>query len=141
MVRVNDIVEAALAYEEEDAITPGEAMLSVLIDLYTGEEEIDELGPQILRRAWERFSRDLDVSEWQSEWQTVRDGIEVLAANLQEAGDLHLARNLRDLEPPSLDGTPLTAAAPLAKLRRTDGGPLAMEIPVYPQWPMHAGRV
>jgi len=141
MVRVDDIVEAALAYEEEDELAPGEAMLSVLIDLYTGAGELEPLKPHTLRRAWERYTRDLDVEDWQAEWRVVHEGIEVLAANLQEAGDADLARNLRELQPPTLDGTPLTVAAPLPTLRPAVEAPQPrIDEPVYPSWPVNLPR-
>jgi hypothetical protein len=140
MVKVGDIVEAALAYEEEDGLPPGEAMLSVLIDLYTGFEEPDDLRDGTLRKAWERYTRDLEIEQWQAEWRVVQEGIEVLAANLHEAGDVDLAQNLRAQEPPMLDGTPLTAAGRSPRLRVIDEVAPTLDLPDYPAWPARAPR-
>src|SRR4051812_5863385 len=98
-MRVSEIVAAARELERQDDASPAEAMLGVLVDLFTGgtADDVTELRPDCVQRAWEKLTRDLSVPDWLLESQALAEGVDVLAANLVEAGREDLAAQLRSL--------------------------------------------
>ncbi len=100
-----EIVAQARAYQRDFDAPPADALLSVLIDQFTGEaaDEQEPLEPSDLERARERLTRGLDVPEWLLASKALSDGIDVLADNLIEAGRLDLAAELGRVHAPRFD--------------------------------------
>ncbi|HLZ69653.1 MAG TPA: hypothetical protein VKV26_07045 [Dehalococcoidia bacterium] len=105
-MRVREIVARARAYEEAEDAWPAESLLSVLIDLFTSPEPeaAAALAPAEVQRAWRKLTRDLSPADWRIEARAFADGVDVLAANLTEAGADDLAVRLRELHEPRFEG-------------------------------------
>jgi len=94
-MKSKNLVARARAYEWEEDASPAEGLLSVLIDLCLAPGAIVDLTPDTLDHAWDKLTRDLSVPDWRDESQALAEGIEVLTANLLEAGREELAEQLR----------------------------------------------
>jgi hypothetical protein len=116
-MRANEIVAQARNYERTDDLAPAEALLSVLIDLFTAGEPAEPVRPQEVQRAWELLTRDLGVPDWLLQSQALADGVDVLAGNLLEAGRLDLADSLRALHEPRFEGAVRSPELPAERLR------------------------
>jgi len=127
-VRAKEIVSRARAYEKEADAWPAEALLSVLIDVFTGaeagqyEEPGAEVDPSAVQAAWEKLTRDLSVPDWLLESQALADGVDVLAANLTEAGRPDLAAALHALHEPRFEGATRSPDVTREHLRTVDEG-------------------
>jgi hypothetical protein len=117
-MRTGEIVTRARDYQRTGGASPAEALLGVFIDLFTGPESPSALQPEEVRRAWERLTRDLSVPDWLLQSQALADGVDVLAANLAEAGRDDLAAALRSLREPRFEGAARSAELPVERLRR-----------------------
>lgn len=117
-MRANEIVAQARGYERSDGAAPAEALLNVLIDLFTAGEPAEAVRPQDVQRAWEKLTRDLGVPDWLLQSQTLADGLDVLAANLVEAGRADLAASLRALHEPRFEGAVRSPEVPVERLRQ-----------------------
>lgn len=101
---LKEIIARTRDYERLDGVSPAEALLSVLIDLFTRPDGREAIDPGTVQQAWEKLTRDLSVPEWLTESQTLSDGIDVLAANLMEAARHDLATALRAVSQPCFEG-------------------------------------
>ncbi len=116
-MRANEIVAQARGYERTDDLEPAEALLSVLIDLFTAGELAMPVRPEEVQRAWELLTRDLGVPDWLLQSQALADGVDVLAGNLVEAGRPDLAESLRALHEPRFEGAVRSPEVPAGRLR------------------------
>ncbi len=121
-MRVREIVARARAYERAEDAWPAESLLSVLIDLFTSPEPgaAEELTPDDVQRAWQKLTRDLSVADWRIEARAFADGVDVLAANLTEAGADGLATRLRELHEPRFEGATRSPDVSRESLRTID---------------------
>lgn len=126
-MRTKEIVSRARAYVQADDALPAEALLSVLIDLFTGECVTEGVAPDAVQSAWEKLTRDLDVPAWLLASQALADGVDVLAANLIEAGRPDLAAGLRTLHEPRFEGAAHSADVSRESLRPVAEGFMAPE--------------
>ena len=124
-MRVREIVARARAYERVEDAWPAESLLSVLIDLFTSPEPgaAEELAPDDVQRAWQKLTRDLSVADWRIEARAFADGVDVLAANLTEAGADDLASHLRALHEPRFEGATQSPDVSRESLRTIDEAP------------------
>lgn len=125
-MRAREIVARARAYERAEDAWPAESLLSVLIDLFTSPEPgaADELAPDEVQRAWQKLTRDLSVADWRIEARAFADGVDVLAANLTEAGADALAMRLRELHEPRFEGATQSPDVSRESLRTIDEAPV-----------------
>jgi len=125
-VRINEIVSRARAYAQADDAPPAEALLSVLIDWFTGDQPAAEalagVAPDAVQRAWDKLTRDLDVPAWLLASRALADGVDLLAANLIEAGRPDFAAALRALHEPHFEGAARSADASRESLHPSDEG-------------------
>jgi len=107
-MQAKQIAARAEAYAQLERTGPAEGLLAALIDLFTVEGGSEIAGDDV-RAAWERLCRRLDERTRLYEQRLLQEGVELLAANLLEAGDAERAALARDLFPPL---APLTVDAP-----------------------------
>jgi hypothetical protein len=124
-VRVREIIAWARAYERAEDAWPAESLLSVLIDLFTSPEPgaAEALTPDEVQRAWQKLTRDLSVADWRIEARAFADGVDVLAANLTEAGADDLAALLRELHEPRFEGATRSSDVSRESLRTIEEAP------------------
>jgi hypothetical protein len=129
-VYVKEFVAWAREYEDADDASAAEAMLSVLIELYTCDvlEDDDVIDADVFHRAWVRLTRDLDVPDWLDQAQSLAEGVDVLAANLVEAGRSELAAELREISTPRFDGAAASAELDLHLRRRQRAADAAPDV-------------
>jgi hypothetical protein len=121
-VHTKEIVARARAYEKEEDAGPAEALVSVLVDIFAGMEAEPDVDPDAVQQAWERLTRDLSVPDWLLESQALADGVDVLAANLTEAGRPDLAAALHALHEPRFEGATRSPDVSRTHLRPIDEG-------------------
>ncbi|MHB8576588.1 MAG: hypothetical protein ACYDCQ_14795 [Dehalococcoidia bacterium] len=127
---VKELVAWAREYEDADDASPAEAMLSVLIELYTCDvlDDDDAIDADVFHRAWVRLTRDLEVPDWLDQAQTLAEGVDVLAANLVESGRPELAAELREISTPRFDGAAASAELDVHLLRRQRAADAALDV-------------
>jgi len=119
-MRAKEIIAQARAYERMDGISVAEALLSVVIDLFTGSAAEEAVDARVVLQAWKKLTRELTVPEWLAESQKLSDGIDVLAANMVEAQRHDLAVVLRAISQPRFEGSVRSADVELDRLRQTE---------------------
>jgi hypothetical protein len=110
-MQAKQIVARAEAYAQMEHTGPAEGLLAALIDLFTVEGGSEIAGDDV-RAAWERLCRRLDERTRLHEQRLLQEGVELLAANLLEAGDAERAALARDLFPPPAQLTVETPPSP-----------------------------
>lgn len=122
-MNVKELVDWANDYADADGVSPAEAMLSVLIELYTSDllDDGESIDAETFRRAWDRITRECSVSDWLEQAQALADGVDALAAILCEVGRDDLATDLRDLSALRFEGAARSPDLDLNRIRRSQG--------------------
>ena len=90
----------AEGYARLEGGSPSAGLIAALIDLFTVRGEGENADAEVVRAAWDRLAHRLDDRTRLREQLALTDGVELLAANLLEAGDADRAAVARQLFPP-----------------------------------------
>ncbi len=122
-MQASEIVARARWYALYEHASPAEALLSVLIALFT-DEDVAHLSARSLQQAWERLTRARPLADCLQESRVFADGIDVLAANLAEAERRDLAATLRQVGQLRIAGAARSEAAVVQRPGRRDDVPV-----------------
>ena len=102
----------AEGYARDERTGPAAGLLAALIDLFTVAGEGENADAEVVRAAWERLTRRLDDRTRLREQLALSNGLDLLAANLLEAGDADGAAAARQLFPPIAHAAPAETEQP-----------------------------
>ncbi len=86
-------------YARLEGGSPSNGLIAALIDLFTVRGDGENVDAEVVRAAWDRLSRRLDERARLREQLVLTDGVELLAANLVEAGEMDRAALARQFFP------------------------------------------